>query len=192
MHDLFYREDVFQDYDHEDKRRRGYEFTIDYQGRWYFHGAQSPGPIKRKALAGLFGGAGTGFMAGKGLIIDENGIYWLKSPESRYRVEVEDVPFIITRHNIHNQNIDLYTNFDEKIELGPDHALVLRAEPHHGVRVLYAEVRQGLWARFSTQVNNEFVNHALIEDTEDQCRVVSRGRTFALDVDETTYTDKAP
>jgi hypothetical protein len=181
MHDLFYQEDVFQDYDHADKRRRGIQFTIDYQGRWYFHGEQSPGPIKRKALAGLFGGAGQGFMAGKGLSIDENGIYWLKSPESRYQVEVEDVPFIITRYDIHNNDVDLYTNFDEKVALGPDHALDLRPEPHNGVKVLYAEVRKGLWARFATNVYNDFVTKLMKED-QGRIYITSRDRTFEMDV----------
>ena len=166
MHDLFYREDVFQDYDHDDKSRRGIQFTIDYQGRWYFHGPQNPGPIKRKALAGLFGGAGAGFMAGKGLNIDENGIYWLKSPESRYQVEVEDVPFIITHYDIHDQDIDLYTNFDEKIRVGPNHKLIMRAEPRHNVQVLYVEVRAGLLARFSTQAYNQFVNEMMVKKSD--------------------------
>ena len=188
MHELFYKEDVFHDYDHADKQRRGVEFTIDYQGRWYFHGGQSPGPIKRKALAGLFGGAGAGFMAGKGLFIDEAGDYWLKSPESRYRVEVEDVPFIITRYDIHNDDIDLYTNFDEKIELGPEHALALRPEPHHGVAVLYVEVRSGLWARFSQAVYNDFVNK-IMTIHGDQAQCASRGVVFKLDIHETDAND---
>lgn len=182
MHDLFYREDVFQDYDHADKRRRGIQFTIDYQGRWYFHGEQNPGPIKRKALAGLFGGAGEGFMAGKGLSIDENGVYWLKSPESRYQVEVEDVPFIITRYDIHNNEVDLYTNFDEKVELGPAHNLALKPEPHRGIKVLYAEVRNGLWARFATNVYTDFINKYVTED-HGHYHLHSRGRNFELDID---------
>lgn len=188
MHDLFYREDVFRDYDHQDKKRRGIEFTIDYQGRWYFHGGPNPGPIRRKALAGLFGGAGAGFMAGKGLFIDERGDYWLKSPESRYRVEVEDVPFIITRYDIHNDNIDLYTNFDEKVALGPGHELAIRPEPHKGVPVLYAEVRRGLWARFSSAVYNDFVNNVM-SFHGDQAQCASRGKVFRLDIDGTASAD---
>lgn len=191
MHDLFYTEDVFQDYDHAEKRGRGIEFTIDYQGRWYFHGHQSAGPIKRKALAVLFGGAGVGFMAGKGLSIDENGVYWLKSPESRYQVEVEDVPFIITRYNSHSGGIDLFTNFDEKIEMGPDHALILKPEPHHGTPVLYAEVRAGLWGRFATQPHNDFVNELLTGD-DGHYQVASRGRIFKLDSYETSQTHSTP
>ena len=191
MHDLFYREDVFQDYDHAAKRAGGIQFTIDYQGRWYFHGQQSPGPIKRKALAGLFGGAGAGFMSGKGLSIDKNGIYWLKSPESSYQVAVEDVPFIITGYDSHKDAIDLYTNFDEKIELGPDHALILKTEPRHGVKVLYAQVRAGLWGRFSTQAHNDFVNERLTGD-DGHYQVASRGHIFKLDIDETRKTDNTP
>lgn len=182
MHDLFYREDVFQDYDHEAKRLRGIDFTIDYQGRWYFHGPQSPGPIKRKALAALFGGAGAGFMAGKGLQADQAGRYWLVSPEGRYEVEVEDVPFIITACNIHNDNIDLLTNFDETLPLGPGQRVILRAEPRHGIKVFYAEVRQGLWARFATPVYNQFVNE-IISQWPGGYEFSSRGQTYRFSID---------
>ncbi|QQG35840.1 MAG: DUF1285 domain-containing protein [Micavibrio aeruginosavorus] len=182
MHDLFYREDVFQDYDHGDKRRRGIDFTVDYQGRWYFHGLQSPGPIKRKSLAALFGGAGEGFMAGKGLQTDSEGCYWLASPEGCYRVEVEDVPFIITDFNIHNHDIDLLTNFDECIPLGPGHDVVLSAEPRQGVAVFYARVRDGLWARFSTQAHNRFVND-VVRDVQEGYEFSSRGRTYRFSID---------
>lgn len=183
MHDLFYREDVFQDYDHGDKRRRGVDFTIDYQGRWYFHGLQSPGPIKRKALAGLFGGAGDGFMAGKGLFRDEAGAYWLKSPDGHYRVEVEDVPFIITHYDIHNpgpgQAIILQTQFDEIVRLDSLSCVELRPEPRHNIPVLYVEVRGGLWARFSTQIQQSFARDVLKDDGE--CyRFTSAGHEFTL------------
>lgn len=177
MHDLFYREDVFHDYDHADKRARGIEFTIDYQGRWYFHGAQSPGPIKRKALAALFGGAGSGFMAGKGLQLAEDGQFYLKSPEGLYGVEVEDVPFIITAFDIHNKNITLTTNFDEEFTVGPDHDLVLRSEPRRGTYVFYALVRPGLWGRFTTQLHNKWITEVLKEN-DGAFEIESQGKLF--------------
>ena len=182
MHELFYREDVFSDYDHAAKRAAGVEFTIDYQGRWYFHGGTTPGPIKRKALAGLFGGAGAGFMAGKGLFRDENGEFWLKSPESRYKVAVEDVPFIITRYDIHNDEIDFFTNFEEKVPLGPDHALEIRPEPHNHVPVLYIEVRSGLWARLSQSVYNDIVSKHMTM-SEGYALLESRGTLFRLKIE---------
>lgn len=177
MHDLFYREDVFHDYDHDDKRRRGMDFTIDYQGRWYFHGVQSPGPIKRRSLAALFGGAGEGFMAGKGLQVDTDGRYWLASPDGRYQVEVEDVPFLITAYNIHNNHIDLITNFDESVPLGPGYDVVLRAEPRQGVFVFYVRVRGELWARFSTPVHHRFVND-IVQEIPGGYEFSSRGRIY--------------
>ncbi|MFN3827096.1 MAG: hypothetical protein ACK4NR_05650 [Micavibrio sp.] len=183
MHDLFYREDIFRDYDHAAKRARGIDFTIDYQGRWYFHGVQNPGPIKRKALAALFGGAGSGFMAGKGLQTDEAGAFFLKSPEGRYGVEVEDVPFIITAGNLHNNNLVLMTNFEEEFTVGPDHDLVLRPEPHQGIDVFYALVRKGLWGRLTTQMNNWLVTSLLQEDGAG-FTLQSGGKLFRFDGNE--------
>ena len=74
------------------------------------------GPIKREKLAALFGGAGHGFMAGKGLLIDEDGKYWLRSPDGQYGVDVEDVPFVIVDYNCDsNGDLVFVTNFDEQV-----------------------------------------------------------------------------
>ena len=177
---LLYREDAFRDYDHAAKQARGIEFTIDYNGLWYHHGGARPGPVRRPELAALFGGAGSGFMAGKGLTRDPDGTYWLAGPETRYRVEVEDVPFIATRFETPEAGIiDLYTNFGEKVETGPDHPLILRPEPLHGERVLYAAVRGDLLARCSQSVQAALLMN-YVEDESGSPFLRSRGVSFRL------------
>jgi hypothetical protein len=177
---LLYREDAFRDYDHAAKQARGIEFTIDYNGLWYHHGGARPGPVRRPELAALFGGAGSGFMAGKGLARDADGSYWLAGPETRYRVEVEDVPFIATRFEMPEADvIDLYTNFDEKVEMGPDHPLILRPEPLRGDMVLYAAVRGDLLARCSQSVQMALLTDHVTEENGESF-IHSRGASFAL------------
>ena len=177
---LLYREDVFRDYDHAAKQARGIEFTIDYNGLWYHHGGARPGPVRRPELAALFGGAGTGFMAGKGLTRDPDGTYWLAGPEARYRVEVEDVPFIATRFETPEAGtIDLYTNFDEKVEIGPAHPLILRPEPLRGDMVLYAAVRGDLLARCSQAVQMALLTDYVTEESGASF-IRSRGAKFTL------------
>lgn len=177
---LLYREDVFRDYDHAAKQARGIEFTIDYNGLWYHHGGVRPGPVRRPELAALFGGAGTGFMAGKGLKREDDGTYWLAGPETRYRVEVEDVPFVATHFETPAPGIiDLYTNFDEKIEIGPDHTLVQRAEPLRGDIVLYAAVRGDLLARCSQAVQADLLMNYVTLDGAGSF-IKSRDVSFAL------------
>jgi hypothetical protein len=178
---FLYREDAFRDYDHAAKRAEGIGFTIDYNGLWYHHDGARPGPVRRVELAALFGGAGTGFMAGRGLILEHDGTYWLAGPETRYRVAVEDVPFIATRLDTPAPGIiDLYTNFDEKIEIGPDHALFMRAEPLRGDMVLYAEVRGGMLARCSRAVHAALVTDHAHEMADGSFTVKSRGIPFAI------------
>ncbi len=165
------KDKLYKTYDHQEKMDRGVYFTIDYNGLWYSHGGALAGPIKRDRLAGLFGGAGKGFMAGKGLFIDEDGQYWLKSPDGQYKVEVEDVPFLITRYEIHSagtpeQEIDLYTNFDELVFLDAEHPLIVTKEPARGTDVFYVEIRNGLKARFSKSVFHDIVSKCVIEASQ--------------------------
>lgn len=184
MTDLHYTEDIFKDYDHAQKLADGYQFTIDYNGLWYYHAGPNPGPIRRKALAGLFGGAGTGFMAGKGLFIDEDGRYWLKSPDGEYEVDVEDVPFVIRQFEVEcagkeDQEIDFYTNFEELIPLDADHPLEIRAEPHHHTDVLYVSVRKGLKARLGRAVYEDLLSH-YVEKEGSTYFLRSRGQRFIV------------
>lgn len=171
MPDLHYSEKTFTSYDHEQKMVRGIEFTIDYAGRWYTHGGTSPGPIHRKEIAALFGGAGKGFMAGKGLLRDGDK-YWLKSPDGQYEVEVEDVPFVVKRCEIHNkgedsQEIVFFTDFDERVPLDVEHEIELRQEPMNNVEVLYVHVRNNLWARLDRAVNNDIIQNVMADISDD-------------------------
>jgi hypothetical protein len=176
---MLYREEIFRDYDHAAKRARGIGFTIDYNGLWYHHDGVNPGPIRRVALAALFGGAGDGKMAGKGLKREPDGTYWLAGPEERYRVEVEDVPFIITHYLARNGMINALTNFGERVEIGPGHPLIVRSEPLHGAQVLYVEVRDGLLARFSQAAYYDIIDK-LVEEVDGEYVIRSRGAVFRL------------
>lgn len=148
----------YTDYDHVCKLARGYHFTIDRHGRWYCHDPDmATGPLRREALARLFAGAGKGVMAGKGLARDEEGEYWLRAPACAYRVEVEDFPFRVVDWQCEgqgrNQVIDLMTDYDETVPLGPDHPLTLERLPdQRDTATPVVPVRDGLYARLGRQV----------------------------------------
>jgi len=80
-------------------------------------------------------------------------------------VRIEDVPFVIVDYDIKNpgpdQAIDLTTNMDDIVALGPDHGLELRAEPRGGVPVPYIEIRKGLYARLSRPVYYKLIDLAI-------------------------------
>lgn len=155
-------------------------FRINYNGVWFHDGDE----IRRKALAKLF--------ADKGLRIDEAGQYWLSSPVEKYRVEVEDVPFVIVDYDIRgrgeaDQAIDLITNMGDVVPLDTDHGLILRTEPQGGAMVPYVEVRRGLYARLSRPVFYNLVESAV----HDHDRMVLRSRKSDQILGYLTQ-DKAP
>jgi hypothetical protein len=176
MSNLFYDEMKFTEYNHKKKREDGFSFSIDRYGRWYHHEGENPGPVRKERLARLFSGAGSGFWAGKGLGIDEDGNYWISQPGQKYRVDVEDVPFLITRLEVKGaatqaQSIDLFTNFDEKIELGPKFMPEIKHNDKTGEDIFYVEVRDGLRARFSKSANDEIMMNLLEEKIQDDGKV---------------------
>lgn len=168
----------YKDYDHVDKMRRGYAFTIDRDGRWYCHDPNmGEGPIKRDALAKLFAGAGSGFMAGKGLSVDTAGRYWLKSPHDVYEIEVEDVPFVISDFDTDGGVITLKTNFDEAVPLDTAHTFEHRVTgPYPDIP--YVTVRKGLQARVSRAVLYNLV--PLAEEQNNQLVLHSGGKLHRL------------
>ena len=155
----------YRSYDHAQKQRDGYDFTIDYDGNWYYHSGALAGPIKREKLAALFGGAGHGFMAGKGLLIDEDGKYWLRSPDGQYGVDVEDVPFVIVDYSCDsNDDLVFVTNFDEQVFVRESGDVFLKEEPLRGEPVLYCHVRKGLVARVSRAVFASLIFDGMLDE----------------------------
>lgn len=140
------------DYDHAAMMARGFSFTIDRDGGWHCHDpAMGAGPIRRIALARLFSGAGTGKMAGRGLSVDQSGLYRLTAPPDVYHVHVEDVPFIITDYAVRDGFIDLVTNMGETVTLSEGVTFFFRPNgPYPDVP--YVVVRAGLAARLSRAV----------------------------------------
>lgn len=129
-------------------------FYIDYDGEWYHEGEV----IRRHALKKLF--------SDKGLSIDHEGRYYLSSPEARYPVHVEDVPYVVVDFDMDApgtpaQKITMVTNMDDKIVLTSERMLVLRPETRRQQKVPYVDVRRGLKARLNRSVWMNMVNIAL-------------------------------
>lgn len=168
----------FKDYDHAAKMAAGYAFTIDRDGRWYCHDPNmGEGPIRRESLAKLFAGAGSGWMAGKGLSVDAGGRYWLKSPHDSYAIDVEDVPFTITDYDDRNGTIILKTNFGEEVALADGHGFIFRPDgPFPDIP--YVEVRKDLLARLSRPAFYHLVEAA--SDRDGELVVTSAGVAHSL------------
>ncbi|MBN8521088.1 MAG: DUF1285 domain-containing protein [Alphaproteobacteria bacterium] len=141
-------------------------FYIDYEGEWYHEGEV----IRRHALKKLF--------SDRALSIDHEGRYWLSSPEARYPVQVEDVPFVVIDFDIHvtgthSQEIILLTNMGDKIILTSEQKLFLRPEARRQQIVPYVEVRCGLLARLGRSVWMNLVNRALEQIQDNSSNILT-------------------
>jgi len=128
-------------------------FLIKRDGTWLYRGS----PIGRKSMVCLFASV---------LKRDADGEFILQTPAERGRIEVEDAPFVAIELDWHGkgrrQVLNLRTNVDKMITVGPDHPLrvahdLLTCEP-----TPYVFVREGqgpfpIEARISRAVYYELV-----------------------------------
>lgn len=137
------------------------DFKITYDGTWFHEGVR----IQRQQLTKLF--------SDRALKIDEDGNYWLQTPVEKYPVDVEDVPYVIVDFVEKDGSIDLITNMEETVPLGPDHTLELRIDKVSGDKLPYVQVRKGLYARLGRPVYYNMVEKF-------GTRIKSRGGEYPL------------
>ncbi len=115
--------------------RRPAEFSIDAHGEWFYRGS----PIRREGLLRLL----------EGMLRRASGAYVLDTPEQALRVDVADVPFVVTGYEVlgdaGSQSISFVTSLGVKIPLDAEHPLFLRTAPD-GQTKPYVMVREGLEA----------------------------------------------
>ena len=152
---------------------------IGRDGTWYDRGS----PIRRPALVKLF--------ASVLRRDDSSGEYWMVTPVERGRVAVDDAPFVAvelrTEGAGRGARLDLRTNLDVWVPVGPDHPLTVRdGGGGDAAGVPYLGLERGLEARLARPVYYELVELAVPGPDEagelDRRRVGvwSRGRFFPL------------
>jgi hypothetical protein len=153
------------------------DLRIAQDGSWLYQGS----PIARKELVKLFASV---------LRREADGSYWLVTPVERGRIEVDDVPFVAVELAAEGtgrrQKLQLRTNLDHWLTLGPDHRLEVRRRTGQAADagpVPYVEVRPGLEARIARPVYYELVElgEERWADGRKRFGVWSEGRFFALD-----------
>lgn len=127
------------------------DLLIRADGRWLHEGT----PIARPRLIRLLSTV---------LRREASGDYCLVSPVERWRIRVEDRPFLIVDAECEGQGDDatwwLTTNVGDRLALGETHRLALSATPE-GESIPEVDVRFGLGARL-----NRNVYYRLIEGAE--------------------------
>jgi len=121
---------------------------IARDGRWYHEGRE----IRRPELVRLFSSI---------LRREEDGSYCLVTPAERWRLEVEDAPFLGVRLARRDDWLFCITNVEDTVRIDAQHPLQMR-ETGQG-RAPYLRVRGGLEARL---VHSTF--YALVEEGEIQ------------------------
>lgn len=126
------------------------EMNIAADGRWYHQG----GEIRRPAMVRAFSSL---------LKREDNGEYWLVTPQEKLRIEVADVPFIAVEATGEGKGeaarIAFRLNTDDLVFADPDHVIEMRL--FEGIHVPYLHVRGGLWARASRPLYYDLVEQAL-------------------------------
>jgi len=140
-------------------------------GVWFYDGT----PIGRAALVRLF----------STVLKREGDEHFLVTPVEKVRIEVEDAPFQAVRVDAAQAGepaLDLTTNMGDRIELGPDRPLAMRAAKGADGLAPYAEVRAGLEARLTRSVLFELVELGEERETDGGrvLGVVSRGAFLPL------------
>ena len=150
------------------------DLRIDRDGNWY----HEKHLIQRQSLVRLFASI---------LRRDADGCYYLVTPVERWRIHVEDAPFlaveIICERHKQGPQFTFRTNVDDWVIAGPEHTLQIEY-PHGSAQpVPYIHIRGRLCARLTRAVFYELADHAELKniDGQDVYGVHSQGRFFPLE-----------
>ncbi len=127
------------------------DMRIDRHGTWIYRGS----PIERMGLVRLFARA---------LRRGPDGSYWLITPFERWRVTVDDVPFVAVElrreGGAGEQCLRFRTNMDEWVPLDSGHRLEMRGGGSGTGPVPYVGLDRGLEARVVQSVFYELADLA--------------------------------
>lgn len=122
------------------------DLVIRADGRWIHEGTE----IKRQPLVNLFAS----------ILKKEGRGYFLVTPVEKWRIRVEDAPFLITQAARDGEQILLTTNTGDVVRLDSEHPLVLKPYGDPPLPIPYVNVRDGLEARSSRDVYYELIDWA--------------------------------
>lgn len=149
------------------------DLRITRDGTWWHDGV----PITRLALVNLFASI---------LRRDEDGYYYLLTPVEKWRIRVDDAPFLAVAL-LHQSNpaetLCFTTNVGDTVTAGPEHALRIEFNPISGEPAPYVHIRGRLWALLTRAVYLELAELAVRHPVNDKPRygVWSQGVFFPLD-----------
>lgn len=149
------------------------DLVVDRKGQWHHEGVL----FEREALAKLFAS----------ILRKDGDEYFVLTPVEKWRIQVEDVPFLITEMELHDpgpqQRLELSTSLGDRFCVDADHPLWLTTDEHSGEPSPYVRVRDRLDGLLSRSVFYRLVEllQSQTVDGHERMGVYSGGQFFALD-----------
>lgn len=140
------------------------DIVIRRDGVWMHEGS----PIGRFELVRLFSTV---------LRLDPDG-YHLVTPVEKLRISVEDLPFRAVSVEREDGALVFVTDVGDRVEAGPEHAILVETDPATGEPAPRLHVRRGLWARIARPVFYELVGMARTDGL--RLVIASNGARFDL------------
>ncbi|WP_157729930.1 DUF1285 domain-containing protein [Bacterioplanes sanyensis] len=144
------------------------DIEIHSDGGWWHQGSA----FERQDLVRLFAS----------ILRREGDEYFLVTPVEKWRIQVEDRPFVVTLIEADADGIEFVTNVGDSGRIGPEHPLRLSYRQGEAEPLPEVLIRHDLWARLSRNAFYELVEHAV--EIDGQWRILSDGESFALVVAE--------
>jgi len=133
------------------------DLRIDTTGVWHYRGSR----IRRHRISKLF----------STVLRLEDREFYLVTPPVKYRIRVDDAPFMAVEMNRQGQGVEqnLYfrTNMDEVVLADRDHPIVVTIDSETGAPSPYVEVRSGLNAKMTRSVFYQVAELAMPVDSID-------------------------
>ena len=149
------------------------DIFINRRGEWFHEGSR----FERPALVKLFASI---------LRRDPDGAHYLLTPVEKWRIRVEDAPFVITELQVSGsgaeQSLTVTTNLGDQFAINTDHPLWLTEDPLSDEPTPYVRVRDRLDALLSRPVYYQLAELAQAHQLDGQpCfGVFSQGAFFKL------------
>ncbi len=119
------------------------DMVIRKDGSWWHEGIK----IERKTLVQVF----------STILRKENDDYFLLTPVEKWRIRVEDLPFVVNMIEREQGGLHAALNIDGVIEITPDNFALSELD---GLMIPMLHVREGLWARFSRNAYYQLIDES--------------------------------
>lgn len=147
------------------------DMRIQRDGKWFYLGSE----IKRQALVNLF----------SGILLREGDDYFLVTPVEKYRIQVEDAPFIAVLVETVEQDgrpcLKFHTNVGDTVVADSEHPIRVALDDATGEPSPYILVRRNLEALISRNVFYQLVDQAeVVSEGSNELVIHSAGCRYSL------------